>query len=386
MQIASATLRAIPVAVTGWIASANASAWGGISERRDVPANEAFKQILKDEGLENLWQFFSSSVLSNLVKESGLRIPEPLVIVPGKFIGSAWHWLSASGQSLNKSVTDEGRNENKELSLPEKFHKDMIDGPARFIFDILGLEKEDTTFATYALSQLGVFGAASLILKQFDDEHLPGIKVDQDNTTSSNILNSLGYIGVEYLTNASSQVARFYIDFKDQFGKNALPKALANAVNEKLVPGHFLSAICGCISTYSLGKYIPKTTAAAIGEFPMKLFNRFPNAHRRRATKEVEDQDGNILLNSRTHPKVANLYDKIFNPVREKMISTISLLTNVPISELKESFEVADDNLREVELTEVQRNKLSLEREKNPEDPIFVPFLERSPVVAKVAA
>jgi len=341
----------------------NEKAIVGIIERKDKNPVETYRQVLQDEGLEPFWQTFSSSLLSKIAKVVTPSVPEQLVIIPGKIIGSIWHWLITSHQSMNSEALNGNYNGNKEqrkdADTYEGFYSAFVEGPSNYIFKILGLgDKEDPnakpSFLRYAISQFGVFGLASYALRD-SEENLPGVNISSEEGFGKSLLKGVGYTLVDQITYTASQTMRFYIDFKKEFEKegNALAKAFANVLNERFFPGRILSGLSSSLATYLLGDYIPKVTAAELGELPLKLLNRLANVHKRRATKylinkethEYVLKDENPVKNYRfsdssSFNSFLNACDSIIQPCRDYSIKLISKLFNVPLKELQDSLTI----------------------------------------------
>lgn len=357
MSTLKTTLYTIPVALSGWIASANASAIGGLVERKDDEPHNVYAQTLRDEGLEHLWSFFTSSVLANIAKVVTPNIPEQITILPGKLIGAIWHWATSSSQSINRSIVDEGKKHSLDNSFSTGFYKSILKNPSEILLNTSGLGEKNRNFVKYALSQIGLFGLCSYALSKADEENLPGINLNDEDSSWKNIFKGAGYLITEQMAYFISQTARLYIDFKDEFGKNALAKSIANTLNEKFIPGHLLSAISGATSTYYLGKYIPKTTAAVIGEFPFKLLNRIANADRRRSTKKAITEKGKVVDNHRLSKNETNFLNTLFNPMRQRLIKATGVLFNVEESELRKTFDIDKEHLRVVKVKPKEKLK-----------------------------
>src|SRR3989338_2405182 len=114
----------------------NEKAIVGIIERKDKNPVETYRQVLQDEGLEPFWQTFSSSLLSKIAKVVTPSVPEQLVIIPGKIIGSIWHWLITSHQSMNSEALNGNYNGNKEqrkdADTYEGFYSAFVEGPSNY--------------------------------------------------------------------------------------------------------------------------------------------------------------------------------------------------------------------------------------------------------------
>ena len=340
--------RAVTIAGIDLISTANGKAYGAaLFERKDKDFKETFIQTLHDEGLEPFWATIVSSLLGELSAKVTPFIPEQVAIIPGKLLGEAWHWLITGRQSINQQNLN---GKDKEESIFETFFQTFVKKPSDLLLKVCGLGEKEGNFTWYAISQIGIFSGLSLLLKGDDVENLPGVNLDKNESALTNIMRGLGYTIVEQATFAISQTARFYIDFKDEFSKNGgnpLAKAIANVVNERLVPGHILLGISSSVSTYFLPDVlgIPKTAAAAIGEFPMTIINRMLNCRDRRATKylveESTDSEGKIVKkyrldesgnkipnyrfsDSKGFNKFLDVCDSILEPFKDKMFGLIS--------------------------------------------------------------
>ncbi len=365
------------VAVTDLISSGNSKAIGALLERNDKPAQEIYTKILHDEGLEPMWETFFCSILTKISKVLTPNVPEQIAMIPGKLIGAAWHWAITSEQSTNKEILNDVENgeicarnsEVKEGNVFTKFYNNVVKGPSDYVLNLLGMRETNPNFLLYGLSQVGLFGLTSLGLKTTEaEENLPGVNLDSDESLLKNIWRGLGYTCIEQATYAMSQATRFYTDFKDEFKTNAIAKTLANVVNERFFPGHIISGIAASLSTYCFGKIIPKTTAAALAEFPMMLFNRVVNCRRRRATKDAVDENNNIIKNHRfqggTFDKVLDCCDYIFDPCRNKLLDVITSIFRGNTDavtfkeELTNSFNIDKEQIRKHYRQERERKQL----------------------------
>lgn len=341
--------RSLVVAMLDLISSGNAKGIGSICERKDKTAAQTYQHTLHDEGLEPMWETFFCSLLTKAAKIITPAIPEQITMIPGKLIGAAWHWAITSYQSTNRERLNGGNGNNQRSSIAD-FFETFVKRPSDYVLKFCGLgsSENDTNFLKFGLTQLGLFGIGSYFLSN-SEENLPGVNIDSGEPSLKCLAKGLGYTVVEQITYAMSQIMRFYIDFKDEFGKNALAKATANVINERFFPGHILAGIAASISTYLLGKHIPKTTAAALGEFPMMLLNRVMNCHKRRATKDII-VDGERVTNYNAEPGgrfegFLKLCDKAMDPLRNSLVSLVSKIFNVKEEELKESFDIPEETL-----------------------------------------
>lgn len=281
--------RAVTIAGIDLISTANGKAAGAaLFERKDIAPAETFVKTLHDEALEPFWATTISSLLAEISSTVTPWLPEQVAIIPGKMLGETWHWLITSRQSTHGEKFKSNNEEGKEKDIFSVFFDTFVKKPSDLLLRICGLKEKEGNFLWYSISQLGSFGLLSYFLRNDDEENLPGVNIDRNEGALKSIAKGIGYTLVEQVTYAISQTIRFSIDFKKEFqktGGNILAKSLANVINERFYPGHILLGISSAVSTYSLGRYIPKTTAAAIGEFPMAILNRILNCRNRRATK-----------------------------------------------------------------------------------------------------
>ena len=352
------------------LCAANEKPIGALFEQENNAARN-YRHVVRDELLEPFWETFFSSILVKVAKVIAPAIPEQIVIIPSKLAGAAWHWKVASLQSINKeNSSGQGNNSNGFLA---SFYRTVVKKPTEYFLGLCGVREQKPNFLKYALSQLGIFSLSSVALKYAPQENLPGVNIDSDESIGKSILKSFGYGLVEEATYAISHTMRYYFDFKGKdFGEDRLAwaKALTNVANEKLVPGHMLSALSACLSTFYLGKKLPKTTAALLGEFPMKIFSRMINCRRRRATKykvehEIDQKtekvksswypvnDGKKIPNYRFHNsplfnKFLNICDFVFNPFRIALRKCAALVFDVKDEELEKSITINLENKEQV--------------------------------------
>ena len=330
--------RAIRIAVIDLISTANGKAVGAAAfERTDKQFGENFVKTLHDEALEPFWATTVSSLLAELSQKITPWLPEQIAIIPGKMLGEAWHWLITSHQSTHTNVASTTNGESKENGTPNifaAFFETFVKKPSDLLLRLCGLGEDKGNFLWYSISQLGVFGLTSFSLRNDEEENLPGVNLDPNDSLIKNIGRGIGYTVVEQATYAISQVIRFSIDFKGEFednGGNVLAKSMVNVINERLFPGHTFLGISSAISTYSLGHIIPKTTAAAIGEFPMSILNRLLNCRNRRATKDKLDENGNKIPNYRFNDskgfnKILDSCDFMFERSKERLYDLVTLM------------------------------------------------------------
>lgn len=359
---ASGFARSGLTALLDLIAGSNAKAIGAIAERKDLPVEDTYKKVLKDEGLEPFWDTFVSSVLVKLAKMITPKIPEQIAMIPGKLLGSAWHWAITSHQSTNREGAN--NNNNGKPSFYEQFYKMVLEKPSDYVLNFVGLGRSKQTqqsnnnvnFLKYALSQIGVFGLASVALRN-SEENLPGVDLSRDESVGKNILKGLGYTIVDHLIYIASQTIRLKTDFEDEFkeGGHVWAKALANTINERAFPGRILSGIAASMSTYFLGGCMPKSTAAVLGEFPFNTLNRLLNIHKRRATKYkteldnvdpktkkpqlhyVKDKDGNLIPNYMVNKVLIRISDTILEPCKDFCMKQIAKIFGAKYEDLVDS-------------------------------------------------
>ena len=369
-EAAVSVFRSGVTALVDYTATVNSKVIGGIIEKKDEYAGTVASKVAHDEGLEPFWETLFCSILTKLSDVFTPKVPHQIVIIPGKLLGSLWHWLSTDDRSINKqSQNGNGNGKKKEKNLLGKFYDNFIEEPTNFYQKMCGLNDENSSFIRYGISQAGIFGLASYLLKNTEEE-LPGVDIDPDEGKLISLYKGLGYTLVEQATYAVSQITRYCINFneefskdsKKQFDKNVLAKAIANVVNERFFPGHLIAGIGASVSTYLFGNKIPKITAAALGEFPTMFLNRIMNCHRRRATKyqighEFDskghikdswywvDENGQKIKNYRMNDSsgftgLLGLGDRIFGGARSWMIKTVSSIFNISEQELHDSFEI----------------------------------------------
>lgn len=331
------------------------------------------RQCVIDEGPETFWKALTGSLLAKVAKTVTPSIPEQVVIIPGELIGSLMHWLTATYQSLNKSGLVAANYVSKQKTVIKEFFNKFIKKPTEIFLKIIGLDSVDekhpmVPFTRFIMSQAALFGLGTYVLKGHEGENIPGINVDHNDSALTNFFKTISYVLVEQGTHIASQTMRYFIDYRREFikhGGKPLAKALANVVNERTVPGHMLSALTACLSTLGLGKYLPKSAAAALGEAPMKFFERIVTLKLRRSTKHAKDNNGNIVPGHRLTETgldwlngFIDFFDKRFKPIREsiinKMIAPVFKPSNMSIEEFrKELIESLD---RKKELLQVHNN------------------------------
>ncbi|GEM_PF-2436422 len=367
-EAAVSVFRSGVTALVDYTATVNSKVIGGIIEKKDESAGTVASKVAHDEGLEPFWETLFCSILTKLSDVVTPKVPHQIVIIPGKLLGSLWHWLSTDYRSLNAQAQN-GNGKKKEKNLLGKFYDNFIEEPTNFYQKMCGLNDENSSFIRYGISQAGIFGLTSYLLKNTEEE-LPGVDIDPDEGKLISLYKGLGYTLVEQATYAVSQITRYCINFNEefskdpgkQFDKNVLAKAIANVVNERFFPGHLLAGISASVSTYLLGNKMPKITAAALGEFPAMFLNRVMNCHKRRATKyqighQLDskghitdswywlDQNGQKIKNYRMSNSsgftgLLDLGDRIFEGPRKWMIKLVSSIFNISEQEIHDSFEI----------------------------------------------
>lgn len=361
------------IALTG----TNAKALGGaLFERKDWPVEKTYRQIIHDEALEPFWQTLFSTIAVKTAEYLTPKIPQQLVMLPTQLLGSLFHWFIASPQSINSETFNGGKNLFKRFVA--NCHDVLVKRPTEFILDKLGLKEQGGSPIRYGLIQAGIFSLATLSQRK-SGMTLPGVNVNPDDSKLVTLLKTIGFTVVEQATYMFSQTMRYWIDFRREFGKNALAKAAACVANERAIPGHILSAISACISTYFLGRFMPRTAAAQIGRFPFDFLNRMLNCHRRRATKyqfeyasltrdgekvkipiAYKIKDGKRQENFRFSKRILEFIDIIFDPIRNAFLKLVEKCSGVPIKDLRKSFEINEETLR--------RNQQILQAEENLKD------------------
>ena len=329
------------------------------------------RQCVIDEGPETFWKALTGSLLAKIAKTVTPSVPEQLIIIPGELIGSLMHWATATKQSFNRSGSVAANYVSKQKTVITEFFNRCIKKPTEIFLKIIGLDSVDekhpmVPFTRFIMSQAALFGLGTYALKGHEGENIPGINVDHNDSALTNLFKTIGYIAVEQGTHVASQTMRYFIDYKDEFkdhGGKPLAKALANVVNERTIPGHMLSALTACLSTLTLGKYLPKSTAAAIGEAPMKFFERVVTLKLRRSTKTAKDQNGNVIPGHRLAETglswlngFIDFFDKHFKPARiwtiNNIIAPVFKPGNMKIEEFRK--ELMDSLDRKKELLPVQ--------------------------------
>src|SRR3989338_6714458 len=369
-EAAVSVFRSGVTALVDYTATVNSKVIGGIIEKKDECAGTVASIVAHDEGLEPFWETLFCSILTKLSDVFTPKVPHQIVIIPGKLLGSLWHWLSTDYRSLNAQAQNgNGNGKKKEKNLLGKFYDRFIEEPTNFYKKMCGLNDENSSFIRYGISQAGIFGLTSYLLKNTGEE-LPGVDIDPEEGKLVSLYKGLGYTLVEQATYAVSQITRYCINFNEEFSKdpnhnfdkNVLAKAIANVVNERFFPGHLLAGICASASTYLLGNKMPKITAAALGEFPAMFLNRVMNCHKRRATKYQighqldskghitdswywTDQNGQKIKNYRMSNSPGftgflDFSDRMFEGSRKWIIKLVSSMFNISEQEIYDSLEI----------------------------------------------
>ena len=260
------------------------------------------RQCLIDEGPEIFWKTIIGSLFVKTMRIVAPVVPEQIANFPGEMLGAYIHWWSASYKSKNAEAHREiDKNIGKESGAAEKSFNKFVTKPIHEILKMVGLDDEiekNVNFATFGIIQAGLFLGGTYVLRNAEEENIPGMNLDYEDPWYISLSKTLGYTVFEQITHLSSQTMRYCMDYKQEFNgnnenkfnKNVLAKALANVINERAIPGNIPSAIAGCLSTLFLGRFIPKSVAGAIGETPMKGLERLLTLHRRRSTKDKYDE------------------------------------------------------------------------------------------------
>ncbi len=384
LAVSGSLWRAVRIATVDLISTANGKAIGAAAfERTDKPFGETFVKVLHEEALEPFWATTISSMLATLSEKITPWVPEQIAIIPGKLLGETWHWLITSAHSTNTEA--HVGNGGKKGNIYSKFFETFVKKPSDWALEVCGMDEKGGNMPWYTVSQLGIAGLASYSLIGDEEENLPGVNINTDDSFLMATAKGLGYTAVEQGTYAISQTMRFFIDFKDEFGwkengkmsssekKQVWGKVLANVVNERLLPGHLLLGMSSGLTTYYLRKafsWIPRTTAAGIGELPMSLLNRVLNCRNRRATKNQfeyatftengkeirvpiaykKDENGEKVKNyrfndSKTFNRILDFTDKLTNGAKKGLLRIVEGFTEVPVDKLEESLDISEEVL-----------------------------------------
>lgn len=263
-----------------------------LEDKTKSPEHLAIKCI-EDEGPETFWKAALGSVLAKLKNHFAPFIPEQFVNIPCDLLGAHLHWKSAAHQSLDKTTSQAGSGLKQEPTLLDRFFDTCIKTPTDNVLQFIGFNKQEhkLSFARFGLANALAFLLGIYALKGSDNDNLPGVNIDRDDSKSTTVFKTLGYVIIEQFTHIGSQWMRYYQSYKEEFGKKfALSKSLANTINEKTFPGNFISAFGACLSTFWFGDKISKSAAGALGEVIPKTFTRLLEARLRRTTKDVYDE------------------------------------------------------------------------------------------------
>ena len=264
-----------------------------LEDKTKSPEHLAIKCI-EDEGPETFWKAAFGSILAKLKNHLAPSIPEQFINIPGDLIGAAFHWKSAAHQSLDREISQAGIKTKPKLTILDKFYDNFIKLPTDYILKFIGLHKDEhkLSLLRFGVANVLAFIFGTFALKGSDEDNLPGVNIDSNDSKPVTFLKTIGYVIIEQFTHVASQWMRYYQSYKEEFGKKfALSKSLANVINEKTFPGNFISAIGACLSTLWLGKKIPRSAAAALGEIIPKGFTRLLEARLRRTTKDTCDKN-----------------------------------------------------------------------------------------------
>lgn len=331
------------------------------------------RQCLVDEGPEVFWKTVVGSVFVKVMKAIAPAIPEQIANFPGEMLGAYLHWHSASHQCKNGEAQRAVSGEKKPGILQNLFStriKPLINDALKFV----GLPEKDAdvSFMRFAIIQSVLFTGGALALKGAEEENIPGMNMNHEDSKLTTFFKIAGYTLFEQCTHMFSQTMRYYIDYKKEFlgedrknrnigalNKDILAKALANTFHERGFPGNIPSAITGCLSTLWLGKYIPKSIAGALGEAPAKGLERILTLHLRRSTKDRLNEKGERVPNYRKDSYgildgALKVSDFLFNGIRNFIVRKIVAPMFKPeevdikdyIKELENSYNMSDERLR----------------------------------------
>ena len=327
------------------------------------------KVCLLTEGPEVFWKTVVGSVFVKVMRTIAPWLPEQFANLPGEMLGAFIHWLTSSHHSIDTEA-QRAANGSSKPKLIEKFFDNCIKQPIDFGLKIVGLDsnEKNVNFIRFGLIQAGLIAGGAYVLKGAEEENIPGMNLDYEDPWYVSFFKTAGYTAFEQIAHITSQTMRYYINYKEEFGgkenkfsKDVLAKAFANVINERIFPGNIPSAISGCLSTLFLGRFIPKSLAGAIGEAPMKGFERILTLHRRRSTKHVYDENSSNhrAPNFRGHDKpwlmnILNTADSVFDPIRnfvvEKVVARVFKPENMSqedyAKELKSTYDLREDLLK----------------------------------------
>ena len=370
---AKSLFRTSMTAMLDAIASTGAKASIAILEDKTKSPEDLVIKCIEDEGPETFWKGAFGSILAKLKNHFVPNMPEQLVNIPGDLLGAFIHWKSAAHQSLNLTTSQVGSTTSTESpTLIDKFFDNFIKLPTDKILKFIGLDKQEHTlsFTRFGLVNILAFGIGTFALRGSQEDNLPGVNIDSDDSKLTTALKTIGYISTEQLTHIGSQWIRYYQDYKKEFGeKFALSKSLANVINEKTFPGNFISAFSACLSTLWFGKKIPKSAAGALGEIVPKALTRLLEARLRRTTKDVYDE--NSSNQRKTNHRISDYrwLDKTLDVIDSPLVALRRLAINhivAPLfkpsdmslddfrAELFSSFDLPIEKLKEKELNNLQ--------------------------------
>ncbi|MBI3591040.1 MAG: hypothetical protein HY094_06670 [Candidatus Melainabacteria bacterium] len=352
------------------------------------------RQCLIDEGFEVFWKTAVGSLFVKATRSVAPFIPEQFANMPGEMLGALIHWWSASDQSKNNETVKIVNGDKSGPDFLQSAFNNYLKPVISSTLKAVGLDeskennkennKENTDLVKFAAFQAALMTGGALILKGAEDENIPGMNMNPEDSAWKTFLKITGYTVLEQTTHLASQSMRYYEDFKKEFSmqdskslnKDILGKAIANAVHERFIPGNIFSAISGCLSTLWLGKYVPKSIAGAIGEAPMKGLERLLTLHLRRSTKQRFDlKTGKVIDNYRIKEmpwfeQVSKIADFIFNPIRnffiEKVVARVFKPENMTVVEyskiLRASFNIDKKLLEErAKIEEAKESKGKLQ-------------------------
>ena len=276
------------------IASSGAKAVVAPLEDKTKSSEYLALKCIEDEGPETFWKAAFGSVLAKLKNQFAPFIPEQFINIPCDLLGAHMHWKSAAHQALDK-ITSQAASKGKQVpTLLDKFFDTCIKKPTDYVLKFIGFNKEEQklNFTTFGLANVVAFTLGIFALKGSENDNLPGVNIDKNDSTGTTLFKTFGYTFIEQVTHIASQWMRYYQNYKEEFGKKfAMSKSLANAINEKTFPGNFISALGACLSTFWFGDKISKSAAGALGEIIPKAFTRLIESRLRRTTKDKHNEN-----------------------------------------------------------------------------------------------
>ena len=296
------------------------------------------RKFIESEYLEVIGKTFFGLTAVKIMRNIAPAIPEQFINFFGEMTGAGLSWWSTSHGSLNKkghvNLTDQ-----KPDFLQNIFNK-SIKPVINFFLNMMGLKEgeKDINYLKFALTHLGLFTAGGLVLRNSEEENIPGINMDPDNSPAKTTFQISSYCILEMIAILTSQTIRYCKDYKEEFEDNSrprkagfldlnvLPKALANVFNERMFPGNALSSIGGCLSTLWFGDIIGKVPAAIMAEALGKGFEGIARIHLRRSTKD-RIENGKRVPNYRAPEwlkSVLSFSDSIFGGLRKWSIKLIA--------------------------------------------------------------